>query len=101
MDLRSFSEATHNKSTSHSNEQHSNSQEHKNDGGMSEKDVRRAINFFSKMSDDQLMRELGKHLAKKKQQGKQSEVLSMVETIKPFLNDEQRKRLTQIMESFN
>lgn len=89
MDLRSFSETKQ--------EQPKND----NSNSMSEKDVRRAINHFSKMSDDQLMRELGKHLTKKKSQGKQSDVLNIIEQIKPLLNDEQRRRLIQIMETFN
>ena len=69
-------------------------------GGMNEADIRRAINHFSKMSNDQLMRELSRHLSKKKAQGRENEITAVIERIKPFLNDEQRRRLSEIMENY-
>lgn len=73
-------------------------QQDKPKDNMSENDVRRAINHFSKMPNDQLMRELQKHLAAKKAQGRENEISSVLERIKPLLNDEQRRRLAEIME---
>lgn len=87
MDLKSYSETT---------KQHDNPKEK----GMNENDVRRAINHFSKMSNDQLMRELQKHLVAKRAQGREHEIQSVIERIKPLLNDEQRRRLSEIMEQF-
>ena len=85
MDLKSFSEKRE--------------QQQATAGGMNEKDVRRAINYFGGMSNDQLMRELSKHIAAKKRAGKEAEIYSVLERIKPLLNDEQRKRLNEIMGS--
>ena len=67
---------------------------------MNEADIRRAINYFSKMNNDQLTRELSRHLAAKKAQGREHEITAILERIKPFLNDEQRKRLAEIMENY-
>ena len=67
---------------------------------MNERDVRRAINHFGKMSNDQLAHELTKHLSKKKAQGREGEVIEIIDRIKPFLNAEQQKRLNEIMENF-
>jgi len=86
MDLRSYSQQSQD--------------EQKKEPNMDEKDVRRAINHFSKMSNDQLMRELTKHLTAKKAQGREHEIVSVIERIKPLLNDEQRKRLAEIMGKF-
>ena len=66
-------------------------------GGMSETDVRRAIKYFSGMSNDQLMRELSKHLTAKKNAGKEAEILGVLERIKPMLSAEQRQRLEDIL----
>jgi len=64
---------------------------------INETDVRRAIKHFGGMSNDQLMRELSKHISAKKQAGKHKEIADVIERIKPMLNDEQRKRLEEIM----
>jgi CRISPR/Cas system CSM-associated protein Csm2 small subunit len=66
---------------------------------LNEADVRRAINFFGKMSNEQLMRELSKHISAKKRAGKEDEIYSILERIKPMLSTEQRKRLEEIMGS--
>ena len=66
-------------------------------GGLSERDVRRAINYFSGMNNDQLMRELSKHLNRKRAEGKEHEVHAMVKQIMPMLSEEQRARMEDIM----
>ena len=91
MDLRSYSQ-TDSKPNEKKPEPPKNN--------MNEADVRRAINFFSKMSNEQLTRELSKHLSAKKAQGKENEIMAVLERIKPFLNDEQKKRLSEIMENY-
>ena len=83
MDLKSFAEK----------------QQPRTAGGLNENDVKRAINHFSGMSNDQLMRELSKHISAKKRAGKEAEIHNVLERIKPFLNGEQRKRLEEIMGS--
>jgi hypothetical protein len=45
------------------------------------------------------MRELSKHITAKKRAGKENEIYGILERIKPYLNDEQRKRLGEIMGS--
>ena len=83
MDLRSFSQK--------------NTESPPKDS-MSETDIRRAINHFSKMNNDQLTRELSRHLTAKRAQGREHEIVAVIERIKPFLNDEQKRRLSEIME---
>jgi len=68
--------------------------------GLNEKDVRRAINHFSKMDNNTLMRELTKHLSAKRAQGREHEIFEVIERIKPFLSPEQRTRMTQILENY-
>ena len=84
MDLRSFAEKENTQS---------------NAGNLNEADVKRAIKHFGGMSNDQLMRELSKHISAKKRAGKETEIHGIIERIKPFLSDEQRKRLGEIMGS--
>jgi hypothetical protein len=91
VDLRSFSSREVNQDEAR--------QSTHTQGGMSENDVRRAIKYFSGMSNDQLMRELSKHLSRKRAEGKESEVKDMIERIKPLLNDEQRARLQEIIQN--
>lgn len=69
-------------------------------GNMNENDIRQAVKHFGKMPNDQLMRELSKHISAKKRAGKEAEIYTIIERIKPFLNDDQRKRLNEIMRSF-
>ena len=64
---------------------------------LDEADVRNAIGHFSKMSNDQLMSELVKHVGMQKAGGKSVHMKDTVEKIKPFLNVEQKKRLEQIV----
>lgn len=69
-------------------------------GGLNENDVRRAIKYFGGMSNEQLTRELSKHVTAKKRAGKEAEIISVIERIKPMLNAEQKNRLEEIMRSF-
>ena len=94
MDFKSFSETRTGK------EPDKQPEENQPAGAMSENDVRRAINHFGKMSNDQLMRELSRHLAAKKAQGREHEISGVIERIKPLLNDQQRLRLNEIMRDF-
>lgn len=99
MDLKSFAEQ--NKHTQNTKPQSDDNGSHTNTAhNMNEADVRRAIKHFGGMSNDQLMRELSKHISAKKRAGKEVEIQNILERIKPMLNDEQRKRLDEIMRSF-
>ena len=69
-------------------------------GNLNENDVRRAIKYFGNMPNDQLMRELSKHISAKKRAGKEAEIYQIIERIKPFLSAEQRTRLEEIMRTF-
>jgi len=64
---------------------------------MGEQDVKDAISQYAKMSNDQLMGELVKHISKKRQDGEMGSVKSTIEKIKPFLNAEQKARLEVIV----
>lgn len=84
MDLKSFAEQN-------------NKNQNTSTDSISETDVRRAIKHFGGMSNDQLMRELSKHISAKKRAGKEAEIYNILERIKPMLNESQRKRLDEIM----
>jgi|GEM_PF-2427363 len=101
MDLRSYSSQSKGGSGTQHNSAEQQNQKGAGSDQMNEKDVRRAINHFSKMSNDQLMRELSRLLIAKKAKGQGSEIAAVIERIKPLLNDEQRRRLTEIMEKIN
>ena len=91
MDLKGYASSTESR------------QEKKQDqpkNNMNEADVRRAINHFSKMSNEQLTRELSRHLMAKKAKGQENEIIEVIERIKPLLNDEQKRRLSEIMEKY-
>ena len=99
MDLRTYSEMQKKDTGSPRSAREDGMSEPEKKSNMSENDIRRAIGHFSKMSNDQLMRELSKHLQAKKAQGREGEIHSVIERIKPLLGDEQRKRLDDIMGS--
>ena len=65
---------------------------------MTEKDVRDAIGEYSKLSNDQLMAELVKHMAIKRQNGELGSVKETIKKIEPFLNTEQKKRMSDIVD---
>ncbi|MCL2587356.1 MAG: hypothetical protein FWE31_03930 [Firmicutes bacterium] len=62
-----------------------------------EKEVREAVGHYAKMSNDQLMAELVKHMAAKREKGDIGSVKETIDKIKPFLNAEQKKRLEVIV----
>ena len=93
MDLKSYSQT-------YGTKEQSQPKPESTESGLNEKDIRRAINHFSKMPNDQLMRELGKHISAKKRQGREAEIYSTLERVKPFLNPEQRKRMEEVVKSF-
>jgi len=64
---------------------------------MQEKDIKDAINAYSKMSTEQLMAELVKHMALQKQKDGGVNMAQTIERIKPLLTPEQRKKLEQIL----
>ena len=82
MDLKSFSGAGEEKNEQPAHE-----------------DVYKAINYYSKFSNEQLMTELAKQLAAQRKKGKGDEILRTVERIRPFLNPEQQKRLEEILKN--
>ena len=59
----------------------------------SENDVREAIKHYAGRSNDELMAELVKQIAKKREQGEMQSVRDTIERIKPFLDAEKKKRL--------
>lgn len=68
---------------------------------MDEGDVRAAIGHFSKMSNDQLMGELVKQIAGKRERGEMQGVKDTIERIKPFLDTEQKAKLANILKQLN
>jgi len=65
----------------------------------SEDDVKKAINHFSKMDNSQLMLELAKQISMQKEKGNHKQMAETIERIKPFLNEEQKKKLDVILGS--
>ena len=68
---------------------------------MGEQDVREAIGHYSKLNNDQLMAELVKQLATKREKGEMASVRETIEKIKPFLSAEQKNRLETITSQLN
>ena len=66
-----------------------------------EADVKRAINHFSKMSQDQLMVELGKHIGSQKDKGNAGQMKETIGRILPMLNAEQKQRMSAILKQFD
>ena len=66
---------------------------------MQEKEIKDAVNNYSKMSNDQLMTELVKQIALQKQKDGGASMRQTIERIKPFLNAEQRKKLEEVLKS--
>ena len=62
-------------------------------------DVMSAINKYSKLSNEQLMAELAKHMAAGRAKGNSAQMQQVIERIKPLLNAEQRKRLEEILKN--
>jgi len=60
--------------------------------------VKKTIEHFSKMPQDELMTEFVKQVALQKQRGNIENMLQTVERIRPLLNEEQQKKLNSILE---
>jgi hypothetical protein len=68
---------------------------------MNEKDLRSVIEGYSKLSNEQLMTELAKHMVSQKQKDGGANMVKTIERIKPFLNAEQRQRLDEVLKNAN
>ena len=64
---------------------------------MQEKELKDAISQYSKLSTDQLMTELVKHMAAQHAKDGGASMNQNLERMKPLLNAEQRKRLEEIL----
>jgi len=74
---------------------------YRDEGILKESDVKDAINEYSKMSNDQLMMELAKQIGMQKEKGQANSMLETIERIKPFLNEEQRSKMENILKQVN
>ena len=103
MDLKSFSEQKGKNDPYHGWRDESvlhEKQEQKKEssaGGMDEAAVRSAISKFAGMNNDQLMALLSMHMKSKIAKGESAEVMEMIEKIKPFLDEKQKKRMEEII----
>ena len=68
---------------------------------MNEKDIKEAIASYSKLSNDQLMAELVKHMSAQQAKDGGANMKKTIERLKPLLNAEQRKRLEEVLRSVN
>ena len=68
---------------------------------MNETQIKHVIDNYSKLSNDQLMVELAKQIAKQKQRDGGAGMLTIIERIKPLLNPSQRARLDEVLKSVN
>ena len=62
-----------------------------------ESDVREAISHYAQMDNSQLMVELAKQIGIQKEKGNEQNLRDTIERIKPLLNDEQRKRMEDVI----
>ena len=89
MDLKSYSNQNISKTADETTA--------KNNSNMNETDVKRAINHFSKMNNDQLMRELTKHLSKQRAAGREGQIQETIARIRPLLSPEQQQRMDEVL----
>ena len=66
---------------------------------MQENEIKDAINQYSQLSTEQLMAELVKQMAAQRSKDGGVSMNQTIERLKPLLNDEQRKRLEEILQS--
>ena len=66
---------------------------------MNEKFIKEAVNHFGKMSDGDLVAQLGKLMAAERAKDGGANIARVIGQIKPLLNAEQRKRLDDVLES--
>ena len=66
---------------------------------MNEKIIKSAIEHYNQMSDEQLMAEFIKHFASQKSKDGGESMRKTIERIKPLLNEQQRKRMEDILKN--
>jgi len=66
---------------------------------MNEQQIKAAINTYSKLSTEDLMTELAKHMAAQKQKDGGASMKQTIERLKPLLTPEQRKKLEDVLAS--
>jgi len=66
---------------------------------MQEKEIKDAINAYSKLSDEELMIEFMKHMTVQKTKDGGASMRETINRIKPLLNETQCKRLDEIIKS--
>jgi len=64
---------------------------------MNEKIIKAAIDHYNKLSDDELMAEFVKLFAAQKSKDGGDSMRKTIERIKPLLNEQQRKRMEEIL----
>lgn len=76
-----------------------NYDEHKNETRVSEKNYEELIHKYSKLSNEELMREFLNLTAKEKGEGKlkESELISIKNTLSPYLDDTQKNNLDSLL----
>jgi hypothetical protein len=97
MDLKSFASTADN----YDKKENTDTQSEAIHSGMSENDIHRAVNHYGKMSDDQLMHELLKHMSAQKAKGKGTDMMHTIARIKPLLNKQQQQKLDSILTQMN
>jgi len=68
---------------------------------MNETIIRAIIESYSKMSNDDLMLELGKLMTKQREKDGGANMKKTIERILPLLNTDQRKRLEEVLAAVN
>jgi len=66
---------------------------------MNETIIRAIIENYSKMSNEDLMVELAKHMSRQREADGGANMAKTIERIKPLLNAEQKKRLEEVLAS--
>jgi transcription termination factor NusB len=61
--------------------------------------IKDTVDELSKLTDTQLVDELAKQVALKKQNGTLGDIEKLIKTIRPFLNAEQKGRLTNVIKN--
>jgi len=68
---------------------------------MNEKQIKDTIANYSKLSNEQLMAELVKHMSAQQAKDGGANMAKTIERLKPLLNPDQRKRLEEILQNVN
>jgi len=68
---------------------------------MDVKQVKQAIDNFSKLSDEELMTQLAQYMAAEQAKDGGKSMMKTIERIKPFLNSDQKRRLETILKGLD